>query len=360
MNATREKLFLIDAMSLIFRAYYALNKNPRINSKGLNTSAILGFANSLYDVIRNEKPTHIGVAFDSHGPTVRHADFADYKANRDNTPEDIVASLPYIKRLLDGFGIPILELSGYEADDIIGTVAKKAEQQGFTSYLMTTDKDYGQLVSENIFIYKPAHSGNGVSVLGVKEVCEKYAIRYPEQLIDILGLWGDSVDNIPGIKGIGEVGAKKLIAEYGSIENLLENVKSVKNDKLRAKIQEGAENAILSKMLATIILDVPVEFDEKQFHYTQPDEEKLKQLFDELEFKALAQRVFTDMSLQKTNVSVGKKGITNDFDLFSDFSPPEPPLSLQRRGTEGNLQSIANTGKKYVLICETREATVCK
>ena len=348
MNPTQKKLFLIDAMSLIFRAYYALNKNPRINSKGLNTSAILGFANSFYDVIKNEMPTHIGVAFDMHGPTVRHVDFTAYKANRDNTPEDILTSIPYIKQMLECFGVPILEMPGYEADDIIGTIAKKAEQQGFTSYLMTTDKDYGQLVSENIFIYKPAHSGNGISILGVKEVCEKYAIRYPEQLIDILGLWGDSVDNIPGIKGIGEVGAKKLIAEYESVENLLKNVENVKNDRLRMLIQEGAENALLSKMLATIILDVPMEFDEQQFRYTQPDEEKLKNLFDELEFKAFAQRIFTDIQLKKANVAVDRKGLTTASNLFSALDNEEKNLNFIEE--KKNASSLANTKKNYTLI----------
>ena len=342
---TQKKLFLIDAMSLIFRAYYALNKNPRITSKGLNTSAILGFANSLYDVIKNETPTHIGVAFDLHGPTVRHVEYTDYKANRDNTPEDILASLPYIKQMLECFGIPILEMPGYEADDIIGTIAKKAEQQGFISYLMTTDKDYGQLVSENIFIYKPAHSGNGVSILGIKEVCEKYAIEQPEQLIDILGLWGDSVDNIPGIKGVGEVGAKKLIAEFGSIENLLANVNQVKNEKLREKIQADSENAILSKMLATIILDVPMEFEEQQFRYTQPDVEKLKQLFEELEFRALAQRIFADLQLKQTNVSVAQKGLTNLPGLFSSLEEENVENAVEKAGN-----SLLNTTKNYVLI----------
>ena len=223
MDKGKKKLFLFDAMSMIFRAYYALNKNPRINSKGLNTSAILGFVNSLYEVIRNEHPTHMAVAFDSHGPTVRHVDFDQYKANRDNTPEDIIVSVPYIQSILKAFGIPVLALPGYEADDIIGTFAKQAEQAGFITYMYTTDKDYGQLVSENIFVYRPATHGAETHVLGPKEICEKYNIQTPEQLIDILGIWGDSIDNIPGIKGIGEVGAKKLIAEFGTIENMVEN-----------------------------------------------------------------------------------------------------------------------------------------
>jgi DNA polymerase-1 len=343
-----KKLFLIDAMALIFRAYYALNKNPRINSKGLNTSAILGFTNSLYDIIKNEKPTHIGVAFDSHGPTVRHVDFADYKANRDNTPEDIVASLPYIKEIIAAFGIPVLELSGYEADDIIGTLAKKAEQEGFTTFMMTTDKDYGQLVSENILIYKPAHMGNTHSIVGVKEVCEKYNIKNPEQLIDILGLWGDSVDNIPGVKGIGEVGSKKLIAEFGSIENLIANVDKVKNDKLREKIKQDSENALMSKLLATIILDVPIELDFSELEYTTPRVERLKAVFDELEFKTLTQRVFTDIDLQKSGVSIGKKPIS-DMGLFSSFEEVQPIDNKQ------NNHSIHTSEKNYVLIDTIKE-----
>ena len=344
MTSTNKKLFLLDAMALIFRAYYALNKNPRINSKGMNTSAILGFTNSLYDIIKNEKPTHIGVAFDSHGPTVRHVEFTDYKANRDNTPEDIIASLPYIKEIVTAFGIPVLEYSGYEADDIIGTLAKKAEREGFVTYMMTSDKDYGQLVSENIFIYKPAHMGNSHTIVGIKEVCEKYNLQHPEQFIDILGLWGDAVDNIPGIKGIGEVGAKKLVGEFGSIENLLTNVDKVKNDKLRQKIKDGAEDALLSKMLATIIVDVPMEnMDEEQLVYTSPDMDKLKTIFDELEFRALAQRILNDLNIKQSGVKVASKSLT--LDLFSDLEEEEEeakPIS--------DYQSISTVEKSYSLI----------
>ena len=342
MTSTNKKLFLLDAMALIFRAYYALNKNPRINSKGMNTSAILGFTNSLYDILKNEKPTHIGVAFDSHGPTVRHIDFAAYKANRDSTPEDIVASLPYIKDILDAFGIPVLELPGYEADDIIGTLAKKAEREDFLTYMMTSDKDYGQLVSENILIYKPAHMGNSHSIVGVKEVCEKYNLQRPEQFIDILGLWGDAVDNIPGIKGIGEVGAKKLIAEFGSIENLLANVDKVKNDKQRQKIKEGAEDALMSKMLATIIVDAPVELDETQLEIKPVDIHKLKALFDELEFKALFQRIFNDINMSSTGVKTVKKSLT--LDLFSDLEEEEEAKPVSA------YQTIATVDKSYSLI----------
>ena len=294
MEQQQKRLFLIDAMGLIYRSYYALNKNPRINSKGKNTSAVLGFANSLYEIIRKEKPSHIGVAFDSFAPTLRHAGFSDYKANRESTPEDIVACLPDIRNLIAAFRIPLLELPGYEADDIIGTVAKKAEKQGFDVFMVTADKDYGQLVSDHIFMYRPAHLGNGFSVLGVPEVCEKYAIRHPEQLIDLLGLWGDASDNIPGIRGVGEVTAKKLIAQFGSIENMLEHTAEIENEKLRIKVQEGAEAALQSKMLATIMLDVPLPLDEAEFRLQQPDARLLRPVLEELEFRQLLRRVQTD------------------------------------------------------------------
>ena len=299
MEQPNKKLFLLDAMALIYRAYYALNKNPRINSKGQNTSAILGFTNSLYEIIRKENPSHIAVAFDTHGPTVRQIDFSDYKANRESTPEDIIAGLPYIRAIIEAFKIPILEMPGYEADDIIGTIAKNAEKEGFTVYMVTSDKDYGQLVSEHIYMYKPAYMGNDISILGVSQVCEKYSIQFPEQLIDLLGLWGDASDNIPGIKGIGEVTAKKLIGEFGSIESLIENVEKISNEKLRQKIIEGKEMAIMSKMLATIMLDIPLSFEEDLFRFKFPDISTLKSIFDELEFRTLGQRIFSDFAIKK-------------------------------------------------------------
>lgn len=299
MERREKTLFLIDAMSLIFRAYYALNKNPRLTSNGINTSAILGFTNALYDIIKKESPTHIAVAFDSHGPTVRHAEFEQYKAQREATPDEIVSSLPYIQEILQALGIPILAMPGYEADDIIGTFAKNAEQNGFTTFMMTTDKDYGQLVSENIYIYKPERNSKGYSIVGVPEICEKYAIQDPEQLIDILGIWGDAVDNIPGIKGVGEVGAKKLIQEFGSIENMIAKVDTIKNEKLRQKIKEGEESALISKHLATIILDVPIEFDEQAMRFDHGNKERLKKVFAELEFKVLAQKFLNDEALNK-------------------------------------------------------------
>ncbi len=298
MSEKKKKLFLLDAMALIYRAYFAMSRNPRINSKGLNTSAVLGFANSLYDILKNEKPTHIGVAFDTMAPTLRQEGYADYKANREKMPEDIQKSLPYIHRLLEGFNIPRLYVDGYEADDVIGTLAKKAEKKGFTVYMMTPDKDFGQLVSENIFLYKPARMGNKAQVWGVKEVCERYGIERPEQLIDILGLWGDASDNIPGVPGIGEKTAIKLIKEFGSIENILKNTDKLKG-KIRENLEKYADQALESKHLATIILNVPIEFREEELRVKDPDEKYLKELFDELEFRTFAKRIFTDISVKK-------------------------------------------------------------
>jgi DNA polymerase I len=322
----KKKIFLLDAMALIYRAYFALNRNPRVNSKGLNTSAVLGFANTLLEVLRKESPSHIVVAFDAFAPTNRQTDFTAYKANREDTPEDIVTSIPYIKKLIDGFNIPILETPGYEADDIIGTLAKRAEKEGFTVFMMTSDKDFGQLVSDNIFMYKPARMGNDVEIWGVKEVCEKFGIKHPEQLIDILGLWGDASDNIPGVPGIGEKKAKKLIADFGSIENILKNVDDVPEARSRESLKEHAQQALMSKSLATIILDVPVEWDEEQFRLTAPDPEKLIPLFDELEFRTYAKRVFEHIKEEAPEVIPAKPASSGQMDMFAGtdaFADPE-------------------------------------
>jgi len=293
-----KKLFLLDAMALIYRAFYAMNKNPRINSKGVNTSAVLGFANTLFDVIKNEQPTHIGVAFDTMAPTVRHEEFDLYKAHRLETPEDIVTSIPLIRQLIAGFNIPILAVDGYEADDVIGTLAKQAEKEGFITYMMTSDKDFGQLVSDRILMYKPAKFGNQAEVLGVREICEKFGIERPDQVKDLLGLWGDASDNIPGIPGFGEVTARKLIASYGSVENLIEQADSIPNERWKEKVREFGKQALLSKELATIILDVPIEFSEKDLKLQPADTETLKELFDELEFRTFGQRYFEWLSAQ--------------------------------------------------------------
>jgi DNA polymerase I len=325
-----KKLFLLDAMALIYRAYYAMARSPRITSKGLNTSAIFGFTNTLYDVIKNEKPTHLGISFDTGAPTLRHAEFEAYKAHRESTPEDIIQAIPYIYEILNAFNIPIITKDGYEADDVIGTMAKKAEQEGFQVYMMTSDKDYGQLVSENIFIYKPGKFGQPAEVVGVKEVCEKYNLAEPEELIDILGLWGDASDNIPGVPNIGEVKAKKLIGQFHTIENLYKNIDQVDNQKMKETLIQFQDQAMLSKSLATIILDVPVEYNFEDMKLEQPNPEKLTKIFNELEFRSLTQRILTNNSLQ----SAPKPTIP---DLFSSVEDQEQETTSSSFSTFADL-----------------------
>lgn len=342
------KLFLLDAMALIYRAYYAMIKTPRYTSKGLNTSAILGFTNTLYEVLKNEKPTHIAVSFDTGAPTMRHADYDNYKANRDATPEDIIVSIPYIKKIIEAFNIPVVEMDGYEADDVIGTIAKKAEIEGFKVFMMTSDKDYGQLVSENVLMYKPGKFGQKAEVVGVEEICRKYEISNPEQLIDILGLWGDASDNIPGVPGIGEVKAKKLISQFGLIENIYKHIDEVDNEKLKTTLIENQDKALLSKMLATIIVDVPVEIPLKEMKYVGPDEKKLREIFNELEFKALSQRIFTDLSLKNSSDSDGKTVVPDLFSpvqqivisKFVDNEKEEIPIKNTFRDLYHNIKGI--------------------
>jgi len=336
---TQKKIFLLDAMALIYRAYFAMSRHPQINSKGLNTSAILGFANTLLDVIKNENPTHLGIAFDTMAPTQRSEDFAAYKANREKMPEDLSASLPYIMELIKGFNIPAIFLDGYEADDVIGTMAKKAEQKGFTTYMMTPDKDFGQLVSPNIFMYKPARGGNKAEVWGVDEVCKRYGIQTPEQFIDILGLWGDAVDNIPGVPGIGEKTAAKLIAQFGSIENLLQNTHQLKG-KLKENLEKYADQALMSKQLATIQLDVPIAFEEEKLRLGQPDTAALTKLFEELEFRNFAKRLSTYLSVKKGE----SQGVQTD--LFSSHNTENKTA----------LKTIENTSHSYRLIDTAEKA----
>jgi DNA polymerase-1 len=288
-----KKLFLLDGMALIYRAHFALSKTPRFTSGGLNTSAVMGFTNTLLDVLKKEKPTHMAVVFDTDAPTERHTDFAAYKAHREQMPEDLSAALPYIIKVILGFNIPVITADGYEADDIIGTLAKKAEQKGYKVYCMTPDKDFAQLVSENIFIYKPARMGNEMEILGVPEVLAKWEIERPEQVIDILGLWGDAVDGIPGIPGVGEKTAKTLIKQYGSVEGIIANSHELKG-KLKENVETFAEQGILSKKLATINLNSPVELDEAGLEMCDPSRELLEPLFAELEFRTLGRRVFGD------------------------------------------------------------------
>ena len=288
MNST-DKLFLLDAYALIYRAYYAFIKNPRINSKGFNTSAILGFVNTLEEVLKKENPTHIGVAFDPSGPTFRHEAYEQYKAQREETPEAIRLSVPIIKDIIRAYRIPILEVPGYEADDVIGTLATEAGKQGITTYMMTPDKDYGQLVSNNVFMYRPKHSG-GFEIMGIEEIKAKFDIQSTEQVIDMLGLMGDSSDNIPGCPGVGEKTAQKLVAEFGSIENLLAHTDQLKGA-LKTKVEANREMITFSKFLATIKVDVPIKLDMSTLVREEPDEEELRKIFEELEFRTLINRV---------------------------------------------------------------------
>ncbi|MES2411636.1 MAG: 5'-3' exonuclease H3TH domain-containing protein, partial [Bacteroidota bacterium] len=283
---SQKRLFLLDAYALIFRGYYAFIKNPRINSKGMDTSAIIGFMNSLMDVIKREKPDHLAVAFDKGGSHVRSEMFTEYKANRSATPEAIMIALPWIQEILRAMHIPIIESEGCEADDLIGTIAKQAEKHNYQVFMVTPDKDFAQLVSENIFMYKPARLGNGIEIWGVPEVLERFEIERPEQVIDFLGMMGDAVDNIPGLPGVGEVTAKKLLKEFGSMENLLANTDKLKGA-MKEKIEANKELGLLSKKLATIICDCDVEFNEEDYELSKPDIEKTDALFQELEFRQL-------------------------------------------------------------------------
>jgi len=295
-----KKLFLLDAMALIYRAYYGLIRNPRLTSAGRNTNAQFGFTTTLLDLLNKEKPTHMAVAFDTSAPTERHTSFTDYKANREDAPEDLTDAIPDIKRIITGFNIPCIELDGYEADDVIGTLAWEAADAGYTVYMVTPDKDYGQLVRDNVFIYKPPYMGSKEEIMGVKEVCEKWQIQNVNQVIDILGLMGDAVDNIPGIPGVGEKTAMKLLAQYGTIEGVLENADKIAG-KMGEKIKAGAESAILSKQLATIITTVPVAFHEENFCIKESNKELLAEIFTELEFKTLGRRILGESFATSSN-----------------------------------------------------------
>ena len=284
-----DKLFLLDAYALIYRSYYAFIKNPRINSKGFNTSAVMGFCNTLHEVLSKEKPTHIGVAFDPHGPTFRNVAYEQYKAQREETPEDIRASVPVIKDILRAFRIPILEAEGFEADDVIGTISIKAADMGIQTFMLTPDKDYGQLVRENVFMFRPRHGG-GYETLDTEGIKNKYGIESTSQVIDLLGLMGDSADNIPGCPGVGEKTAVKLISQFGNIENLLAHTDELKGA-IKKKVKENAEQIKFSKFLATIKTDVPIEPDMEELKVKEPNEPELRKIFDELEFKSFADRI---------------------------------------------------------------------
>jgi len=339
---TEKKLFLLDAFALIYRAHFAFARNPRINSKGLNTSAILGFMNALLDIINNQKPTHIAVVFDSPGGSVRNDYFPEYKAHREEMPEDIRKAIPYILELIKGFNIPIIKAEGFEADDVIGTLAKKAEKAGFITYMMTPDKDFAQLVSDKIFMYKPSRMGKGAEVWGVPEVQEKFEIEDPKQVIDILGLWGDASDNIPGIPGIGEKTSKKLVAKYGSVEGLLEHVDELKG-KQKENVINFAEQGLLSKKLATILLDAPVELNEDDLKLGEPNKDALIDLFKQLEFRTTAKRIFgEEIEIPRAQATQGQ------MDMFA--VPMEDNTNKEETNRQQEINTIENTEHNYLLI----------
>ncbi|HVM87355.1 MAG TPA: DNA polymerase I [Puia sp.] len=333
-----KKLFLLDAMALIFRAYYALIRNPRVTSKGRNTNAQFGFTNTLIDLINNQKPSHMAVCFDTHAPTERHTDFADYKANRQEVPEDLLSAIPDIKKIIKGFNIPVMELDGFEADDVIGTLSKQAADTGYEVFMVTPDKDYGQLVSDKIKIYKPPYQGGTVEILGPKEVCDKWNIKDVSQVIDILGLMGDSVDNIPGIPGIGEKTAAKLLAEYGTVENVLENAEKIKGA-VGEKVKAGKDLALMSKKLATIIVNVPLQFHEEDFKLKEWNKEMLKDAFAELEFKTLGKRILgEDFNVFTTAL----QGVQTD--LFGQevkmTEPKKKPIVIEKSNEAQEIKPI--------------------
>ncbi|WP_018463442.1 DNA polymerase I [Segatella paludivivens] len=336
-----EKLFLLDAYALIFRSYYALIRNPRINSKGLNTSAILGFVNTLNEIITKENPTYLGVAFD-HGKTFRHEAFPQYKAQREETPEDITRSVPIIKDILSAFNIPILQVDGYEADDVIGTLALKSGKAGVETYMLTPDKDYGQLIRSNVFMYRPRHGG-GYDIIGEKEVQEKYGIPTPHQVIDLLALMGDSADNFPGCPGVGEKTAAKLINEFGSTEELIAHTNRLKG-KMREKVESAIEDIKMSKFLATIKIDVPTELNLEELKLQNPDEEKLRTIFNELEFKSLANKIL-NKNEQKS------KSVNKELDLFAE-NASEPQETFENQ----NFETLKTTTHEYKLIDNQKDA----
>ena len=350
----QKRLFLLDAYALIFRGYYAFIKNPRINSKGLNTSAIMGFMNSLLEVIRKEKPNYLAVCFDKGGSQERFSIFPEYKANRDETPEAIRIAIPYIHKILDAMQIPIIEKEGYEADDIIGTLAKQAEQEGYTTFMVTPDKDYGQLVSENIFMYKPARGGKDIEIWGVEEVKQNFGVNSPEQVIDLLGMMGDAVDNIPGFPGVGEKTAQKLIQEFGSIENLLQNTDKLKG-KLRENIENNAEKGLLSKRLARIILDVPVTFHKENFALSSPKMEEIIPIFEELEFRTMLgtlQKAFQQVNTSNTEYNLFNISENSQNIQLSLFDNPETSQYKTIKDIEHSYYLVENKEDSYKLVSE--------
>ena len=336
-----DRLFLLDAYALIYRSYYAFLKNPRINSKGLNTSAIMGFVNTLNEVITKEQPTYMAVAFD-HGKTFRHEAFPAYKAQREETPEDIRASVPIIKDILEAYHIPVLQADGFEADDVIGTLATAAGREGIETYMLTPDKDYGQLVGGNVYIYRPRHGG-GYDTLGESEVTEKYGIATTAQVIDLLALMGDSADNFPGCPGVGEKTAAKLITQFGSIDNMLAHTDEIKG-KLREKVEGAVDDIRMSLFLATIRTDVPIALDLEKMKMTSPDEERLEKIFQELEFRALTDKIIKKVKNTPKNDDL-------QLDLFGEFA-----AESQGEPKNASILGLKETPHDYKLIESEEEA----
>ena len=339
--STKKRLFLLDAYALIFRGYYAFIKNPRINSKGMDTSAIMGFTNSLLDLINRERPDHLAVCFDMGGSKSRTELFSDYKANREETPEPITVAIPYIEKLLNAMHIPTVVKEGFEADDIIGTLAKQAEKEGYQVFMVTPDKDFAQLVSKNIFMYRPSRMGNGIEIWGIPEVQKKFEIEHPEQVIDYLGMMGDAVDNIPGLPGVGDKTAKKLLKTYGNIEAVLENSHEIKG-KLGEKIEANKAQGLLSKKLATIMLDVPVKFEAEKYKFDDPDHSEVNALFDELEFRRIKETFKKIFQKEKSNNldEVYREG--KQFDLFAS-----PGSGFKNEDQKSERKNLSNTEHLY-------------
>ena len=373
MSDDKKTLWLLDAYALIYRAHFAFSQNQMINSKGLNTSAIYGFTTTLFEVLSVNKPTHIAVVFDTSAPTARHIEFPEYKANREETPDDIRLAVPYIKRLIQGFNIPTIYSDGYEADDVIGTLAKKAEKKGYQTFMMTPDKDFGQLVSENIFMYKPARMGNRAEVWGIKEVCERFEVTDPLQVIDYLGMMGDAVDNIPGIPGVGDKTAKKFLKAYRSMEGLYENTADLKG-KMKEKVEANKDQAFLSKKLATIIIDAPVDFDPNSLKKDPLDKKKLEELFAELEFRTLSKRILGE----EVSIAPNPGGQMDLFSSSNNNSSKDPenkeeenstpeiqemktiemvPHNYQLIDTEDKVKELVQKLKKAKSICFDTETT---
>ncbi|KYG83610.1 DNA polymerase I [Roseivirga echinicomitans] len=347
MSKPEKTLFLLDAMALIYRAHFAFSKNPRISSKGLNTGAAFGFTNSLYEILDKKKPTHIAVAFDTHAPTFRHVDYPLYKANRDAQPEDIRIAIPLVKDIVRAFNIPVLELDGYEADDVIGTFAKKASAEGFEVFMMTPDKDFGQLVEEHVYLYKPAFMGNGVDIMGIPEVLAKWDIERIDQVVDMLGLQGDAVDNIPGIPGVGPKTAAKLLKDYDTVEGIIAHSHELKG-KLKERVEEFAAQGLQSKELARICITVPIDFDSSTMEYKGPDKEKLTEIFEELEFRTTLKRILGETPAAPT--ASKPKAVTNSsqMGLFGDSTPTLSNDPEEAAASEKN--TLANTEHDYHLI----------